>query len=145
MRLFTRAFLTILVVLVVSISLAHSATVTAEKDTFGVFASDEVTGTSANTYPSPAQAEWTNAYRFEQKTVHIINTDGTNSLDYKVTLQVSPTATEHNYANHTDQTLTNGSDAYIDIPEFAWQVNVYIKSTTTDTPATFSIQVGGKS
>lgn len=110
----------------------------------GVWEGSDITGTAADAYPGTAQAEWTFAQYLDLKTIVIENTDGSNSLDYKILYRVNSSGTMLDYPNETDITIAAGQAALVSIPEQANLIDVYIKNTTPGQNATFKISVGGR-
>lgn len=110
----------------------------------GVWEGTDITGTAADAYPGTAQAQWTFARYLNLKTIVIENTDGANSLDYKILYRVNSTGTLIDYPNETDITIVSGEAALISFAEQANNLDIYIKNTSGGNDATFKISVGGR-
>lgn len=104
----------------------------------------DITGTSADTYPGTAQAEWAFAQFLDIKTIVIENTHGSNSLTYKILYRVNSTGTMVDYPGEIDIAVAFGKAAIVNIGEQANKLDIYIKNTSGGNNATFKISVGGK-
>lgn len=120
---------------------------TTTQSSSGLWSSNVITGSSANTFPGTAQAVW-NAGPYEIKSLSIINTDGSASLDYYVTFKVTANSSAQNLPNHgtasSPVALAAGESALVSTSDSIAELSVYIKSTAADTPANFETSASGQ-
>lgn len=115
--------------------------------------STSITGTTTNSFPVTAQARWKGAKLYDNKQLTIHNTDGSDSLDFKIVIyDTAADTTGHEYPGYgpdaegasDPKTLTAGKAAWIAIPEPVYSIEIFLKSTVTDTPATFEVLATGQ-
>ena len=99
-------------------------------DYVGIFASELADGTR--------EMKGAGIFQHNSYSINIVNTDGANSLDYKVvTTYDSEASIQNEIVGET--TLANGAKALIEKNCAGRRVQVLVKSTTPDTPASFKV------
>jgi len=128
-------------------TLLNAANIQKETDTRGIFQSKAITGTTADTYPGTAQAEWVKATGVLspiyclKKTIIIHNTGGTNSLDYKIEVKYNTNMPFVNLVGETDIAVANSTAALIENTSNWESVNIFTRSTSAGLSTGFSIYV----
>jgi len=107
-----------------------------------------ITGTSTNSYPGTAQAEWKKAYNYNgYKTITIEEDGGANGITAKVAIKPSPNDTFTGLVkddNGADEpAIAASAFALFNIPEACHTIEVFIKSTVGGSHGTFKIIAAG--
>ena len=107
---------------------------------------ERITGTTTNAYPTTAQYQNKRIGGMNDKAINIQNTDASNGLTYKTKVKPNIHSDYIDYPpGAAEVALAAGVDAILAVPEVYHEIAVELKSTVSDSHATFAVSMSARS